>query len=179
MKDFIVHSLSTAPEKSKPLLEDSIQAFGSIPNLHGVLAASPNTLEGYKALHNLFQNSSFNAEELTVVWQTINLFHECHYCVPAHTAIAHMMKVSPELIEALKKESAMPSKKLQVLYDTTLSLVKHRGNISQELKNTFEEAGYTNAQLLDIILAIAQKTISNYANHVAQTPLDDNLKRFV
>jgi len=179
MKTYQVHTLETAPKKSKDLLKDSIKAFGSIPNLHGVLAESPATLEGYKILHNLFQNSSFNAEELTVVWQTINVFHECHYCVPAHAAIAHMMKVSPELTLALKNGEKLSSNKLQVLHDTTLLLVKNRGHLSNEERTTFEQAGYSNAQLLDIILAIAQKTISNYTNHIAKTPLDDNLKPFV
>ena len=88
-----VHNIETAPEESKVLLEDSLKAFGMIPGLHGVLAGSPETLKAYKALHELFTNTSFNAEELTVVWQTINIEHECHYCVPAHTGIAKMMKV--------------------------------------------------------------------------------------
>jgi len=178
MEQFRVHTQQTAPEASSALLEDSIKSFGMIPNLHGVLAESPAILEGYKTLHNLFQNSSFDAEELTVVWQTINQYHHCHYCVPAHTAIAHMMKVSPGLIEALKNGGAMPSQKLQVLRDTTLSLVEQRGNISEQVLDAFIQVGYSQAQLLNVILAIAQKTISNYANHVAKTPLDDNLKRF-
>ncbi len=70
-----------------------------LPGLHAVLAGSPQALEAYKLLHDLFEDSSFNAEELTVVWQTINVEHECHYCVPAHTAIAYMMEVDSTLIE--------------------------------------------------------------------------------
>jgi hypothetical protein len=60
-------------------------------------------LQGYLTrikLHELFVNSSFNEEELTVVWQSINVEHACHYCVPAHTGIAAMMKVDEAITEA-------------------------------------------------------------------------------
>jgi len=58
------------------------------------MAAAPALLETYKAAHELFQNSSFNNIEITVIWQTVNVEHNCHYCVPAHTAIAESMGVS-------------------------------------------------------------------------------------
>lgn len=173
-----VHNIESAPEKSKALLEDSVKAFGMLPGLHGVLASSPEILEAYKTLHDLFQNSSFNAEELTVVWQTINVEHECHYCVPAHTGIAHMMKVNPELTEALRNTTAMPTEKLQVLHDFTLKIVRNRGNVSQEDLNTFYEAGYSERQVLDIILGLSQKVISNYTNHIANTPVDEAFQKF-
>lgn len=173
-----VHNIESAPGKSKALLEESVKAFGMLPGLHGVLASSPEALEGYKKLHELFQNSSFNAEELTVVWQTINVEHECHYCVPAHTGIAHMMKVNPELTEALRNTTAMPTEKLQVLHDFTLKIVRNRGNVSQEDLNSFYEAGYSERQVLDIILGLSQKVISNYTNHIANTPVDEAFQKF-
>lgn len=61
-----------------------------IPGLHGALAEAPGLLEAYQLLHKLFTESSFDNDEQAVVWQTINVEHECRYCVPAHTAIAHM-----------------------------------------------------------------------------------------
>jgi hypothetical protein len=77
-----------------------------IPGLHGVLAA-PGILDAYQQLHELFVNSSFNEEELTVVWQSINVEHACHYCVPAHTGIAAMMKVDEAITEALRNETPL------------------------------------------------------------------------
>jgi hypothetical protein len=73
-----------------------------IPGLHGVLAGAPGILDAYQQLHELFVNSSFNEEELTVVWQSINVEHFCH-CVPAHTGIAAMMKVDEGLLKLLMK----------------------------------------------------------------------------
>lgn len=178
MSTLKIHTIETAPQESKSLLEDSVKSFGMLPNLHAILAESPNALEGYKILHDLFSNSSFNAEELTVVWQTINVEHGCHYCVPAHTAIANMMKVNPVLTEALRNKEAMPNKKLQILHDTTLSMVRDRGQISDTELKTFYDAGYTERQALEIILGLAQKVISNYTNHIANTPVDKPFQEF-
>ena len=73
MTDFTIHDVESAPEKSKPLLEKSIKGFGMIPGLHGIMAEAPGTLEGYQTLHQLVLDSSFDNEETTVVWQTINV----------------------------------------------------------------------------------------------------------
>lgn len=179
MSTFKIYNLETAPEGSKPLLEKSVKAFGMIPNLHGVLAESPQALEAYQNLHKWFSETSFNAEELTVVWQTINVENACHYCVPAHTAIAGMMKVDSGITESLRNDTPLADKKLQTLKDLTLSLVRNRGHVSQEELDTFFAAGYAQQQVLEIVLGIAQKTISNYTNHLAKTPVDAPFQGFI
>ncbi len=178
MAKLTIHDLDSAPEESKPLLEKSQKAFGMIPNLHGVLASSPDLLNAYQTLHELFSNSSFNAEELTVVWQTINVEHECHYCVPAHTGIAHMMEVDPAITEALRNRAPMPTEKLQVLHDTTLSMTRNRGQLPEGEIAAFYAAGYEERQLLEIVLGLSQKVISNYTNHLAETPIDSPFQQF-
>lgn len=178
MSHFKIHTIESAPEAAKPLLEASLKANGVIPGLHGTLAESPNTLKGYQELHKLFVDSSFNAEELTVVWQTINVEHECHYCVPAHTGIAHMMKVDPALTEALRNREPMPNEKLQALHDFTLSVVRKRGFVSEEELGAFFEAGYQQQQALEVILGLSQKIISNYVNHIAKTPVDKRFEKY-
>ncbi|MBC5840541.1 carboxymuconolactone decarboxylase family protein [Flavobacterium sp. F-380] len=173
-----VHTIESAPEASKPLLEASQKAYGMIPGLHGVLAAAPSILEGYQKLHELFVNTSFNEEELTVVWQAINVEHACHYCVPAHTGIAHMMKVDNEIIESLRNETPLTNPKLESLRTFTISMVRNRGNVSQEELQAFYTAGYGEQQVLEIILGLSQKVISNYTNHIANTPVDAAFQKF-
>ncbi|OBX22403.1 MULTISPECIES: carboxymuconolactone decarboxylase family protein [Bizionia] len=173
-----IHNIETAPEGSKTLLEQSLKSNGMIPGLHGVLAGAPELLEAYQTLHKLFTESSFNKEELTVVWQTINVEHECHYCVPAHTGIANMMKVDSTISEALRNRTAMPTEKLQVLHDFTLKVVRNRGHVTQEDLSTFYEAGYEERQVLEVILGLSQKVISNYTNHIANTPVDAPFQKF-
>jgi alkylhydroperoxidase family enzyme len=178
MSNIQLHTIESAPEASKALLEQSVKDFGMLPNLHAAMAGSPQLLEGYKVLHTLFAQSSFNAEELTVVWQTINVEHNCHYCVPAHTGIAHMMKVDPALTEALRNQEKMPTDKLQVLHETTLLMLRNRGELSDAQIQTFFAAGFTQANLLDIILGLAQKVMSNYTNHITHTPVDPAFEKF-
>jgi len=178
MTKFTQYDLENAPEASKPLLENSIRGFGSIPGLHAVMAESPQLLEGYQLLHKLFQETSFDKDELTVVWQSINVEHECHYCVPAHALIADVMKVDPEITRALREKTPLASEKLNVLRATTLELVRERGRLSEAQQEAFFAAGYGQQQILEIILGIAQKVMSNYTNHVADTPLDERFKAF-
>jgi alkylhydroperoxidase family enzyme len=178
MTNLKVHNIESAPEESKILLEKSQKDFGMIPGLHGVLAGAPGILEAYQSLHQLFVDSSFDEEELTVVWQTINVEHECHYCVPAHTAIAGMMKVDSSLSDALRNRTAMPTVKLQVLHEMTLKIVRNRGHVEQEDLDTFFAAGYGERQVLEIILGVSQKVISNYSNHIANTPVDAPFQKF-
>ena len=175
---FELHTPENAPEASKAMLKDSLKTFGMIPNLHAVMAGSPNVLASYKFLHDKFQDSSFNADELTVVWQTINVEHACHYCVPAHTGIAHMMKVSPEITEALRNSSSLPNARLQVLHELTLDIVRSRGVPNKEKIDAFFEQGFKEAQLLEIILGLSQKVMSNYINHLSETPVDKAFAKF-
>jgi len=178
MNKFKIHTIETAPAESKAPLEKSLKEFGMIPNLHGILAESPGLLEAYQHLNNWFLHSSFNADEITVVWQSINVEHECHYCVPGHTGIAKMMKVDDEIIEALRNETVLPSEKLEVLRETTLSIVRNRGRLPEEDAKRFYAVGYENNQLLDIILGLSQKVISNYVNHLAGTAVDKPFEKY-
>ncbi|NVD08649.1 carboxymuconolactone decarboxylase family protein [Vibrio sp. JPW-9-11-11] len=179
MTDFIAYTAQNAPQESRDILAGAEKQMGAIPGLLARLAASPQTLIGYNQLHQQFANSSLDAEELTVVWQTINVEHECHYCVPAHTAIANSMKVDPQLTEALRNRSPMPTPKLQALQDFTLSMVRKRGDVSEQDVAAFFAAGYGQQQILEVILGLAQKVISNYVNRVAKTPLDKMFQPYV
>jgi alkylhydroperoxidase family enzyme len=173
-----IQTIESALEASKVLLENSLKTNGMIAGLQGVLASSPRMFEAYGKLHELFMNSSFNAEELTVVWQTINVENGCNYYVPAQTAIANLMKVDAALSEALSNDIAMPNKKLQALKDMTLKIVRNRGFVSQEDLTDFYSVSYVEQQVLEIILGLAQKTISNDTNHIANTPVDAPFQKF-
>lgn len=178
MSKFTRHTVETAPENSKKILEGAQKTMGVVPGLYSVMAESPEILKAYTQLHQAFNATSFDAEELTVVWQTINVEHECHYCVPAHTGIAHSMKVNPELTEALRNQQAMPTAKLQALHDFTLAVVRQRGDVTEEQMEAFFKAGYGHKQVLEVILGLSQKVISNYVNHVAKTPVDPMFEQF-
>ncbi|MFB9055691.1 carboxymuconolactone decarboxylase family protein [Mariniflexile ostreae] len=178
MTSLKVHNIETAPKGSKALLEQSQKENGMIPGLHGVLAGAPGILEAYQTLHKLFTESSFDKDELTVVWQTINVEHACHYCVPAHTGIAKMMKVDDTITEALRNETPLENPKLEALRTMTLTIVRNRGHVPPKDLERFYAAGYSERQVLEIILGLSQKIISNYTNHIANTPIDAPFQKF-
>lgn len=179
MSNFKIHDIDSAPENSKPLLQGSKDSFGIIPNLHGVMAEAPKVLEAYQRLHTLFSETSFNADEVNVVWLAINVEHDCHYCIPAHTGIAKSMNVDDEIINALREEKPLKDTKLNALLNFTLSVVRKRGEVSKDELAEFMDAGYTQQQVLEVILGVSQKIMSNYINHIAETPVDDAFKQFV
>lgn len=178
MTNFTIHTPDTAPESAKPLLEVSRKSFGRIPGLHAVMAEAPGVLEAYQKLHELVLASSFDNEEKTVVWQTINVENACHYCVPAHTGIAKAMKVSDEIIDALRDETPLPNHRLEALRTFTLAVMRERGYVTEDDLSAFFAAGYEQRHVLEVIMVLSQKVISNYVNHIAETPVDEPFRKY-
>ncbi len=178
MTDFTIHTVETAPDASKPLLEKSQKAFGMVPNLHGVFAESPQALEAYQALSGIFAATSLSKVEQNVVWLAINVEHNCHYCVPAHTAIAKGQRVDDATIEALRCAAPLSDPKLEALRTFTLKVVRQRGEVSDADVQAFLDAGFTKQNILDVIVGVAHKVMSNYANHIVGTPVDAAFAKF-
>lgn len=178
MIDFPIHTLESAPENSKPLLEKAKATYGAVLNLQAVMAEAPGLLEAYLRVHELVAASSFSPEEITVLWQAINVENECTYCVPAHTGIAKAMKVDDAITDALRNQTPLPNIRLEELRNFTLQLVRERGRLDDSRVQAFLDAGYTRRNVLEVILAYSQKIMSNYTNHLANTPLDKPFQKF-
>lgn len=178
MTDFQIHDITSAPEGAKPLLEGSQKAYGMIPNLHGVFAESPQILEAYQQVGTLFSNSSLSPVERHIVWISINVYHSCHYCVPAHTMIAKGDNVSDEILDNLRNNRPLADAKQEALRQFTLKVTEQRGVVSDADVQAFLEAGYTKANILDVVLGLSHKVMSNYVNHLANTPVDAPFQKF-
>jgi alkylhydroperoxidase family enzyme len=176
---FTRHDTATAPQASRPLLEETRLKFGAVPNLHAYMAEAPGLLEAYLHLHRLFLETSFTPVEQTVVWQTINVEHACHYCVPAHTGIANRMKVPDEVTQALRDETPLPDARLEALRTFTLAMVRRRGAVSPAEIDTFVEAGFTQRQVLEVVLGTAHKVMSNYSSKFLDTPVEPYFQPYV
>jgi AhpD family alkylhydroperoxidase len=173
MSMFQIHSAMTAPAASKPLLEQTKKNLGMIPNLERVMAESPALLEGYVHLWELFDTTSLSPIERQVVYQTANFENQCEYCVPWHTKLAQMVGIEPSEIEALRQGAELEDPKLESLRQFTKSLILNRGKIAEVELKSFFAVGYSAQQALEVILGIAVKTMSNYTNSIAGTPLDN------
>lgn len=173
MSKFKVHTKETAQSKSAELLGNAEKAFGFIPNLLGVFAESPATLKAYLTIGQIFDESSFSPAERQVVILASSRYNECHYCVAAHSTAAEMQKVPADVIESIRNDQPIADEKLEALRLFTTAVVVNRGWVADDDINAFLEAGYSKAQILEVILGISFKTMSNYTNHIADTPLDD------
>jgi alkylhydroperoxidase family enzyme len=170
--DFPIYTIDTAPEKSKAALVHAKQTFGFIPNLEGIFAQAPALLKGSMALWDLFKTTSFSGSEQQVIYLTANYEHECHYCMAAHSGLAKMIGMSADDIQALRNGTPLSDPKLQVLRHFTQRMIQARGWVDDREIEAFLAAGYTQQQVLEVILGIAIKIMHNYTNHIAKTPLD-------
>ena len=173
MPTFPVLTLDTSPENSKPMLEQTQQAFSFIPNLIGVMASSPAITEAYLTIANIFSKSGLSPTEQQIVLLTVSHFNDCRYCMAAHTAISSMQNVEMEVVQAIRDDLPIADSKLQSLRQFTRLVVENKGWLADSDVKTFLEAGYEQSHVLDILVGVAQKTLSNYTNHLAKTPLDD------
>jgi len=167
-----IHTLETATEASLEMLASSQKNAGFIPNMHAIMAESPVMLKAYKEIGKIFSQSSFTPIEQEVIEMTINQVNGCTYCIAAHSYFDRLSKFPEEILAALVENKSLDDSKLQTLRTFTKAVVEKRGWVSQEEIKTFYSAGYSKEQLLELIVGVAHKTISNYLNHIAKTPVD-------
>lgn len=176
MTKFTLHTTESAPEGSKGALAAVDATWKFIPNLHRVLAESPETLTAYDALFGLFAKSSLSPAEQQVVYLSAIYIHECEYCMAGHSVLAKMAKLPDQAVRAIRDDRAIADARLEALRQFTQAMVRQRGMIGDGTIDAFVKAGFTKRNVLEVILAIATKVISNYTNHVAHTPNDDFMK---
>lgn len=177
MNNFTIHTLETAPEKSKELLKQSKDGAGFIPNMHAVMAESPVLLRAYKEMGKLFNETSFTSVEREVIEMTINQVNGCSYCVAAHSYFDRLSKFPEDILSALLEEKPLENSKLHTLRLFTKVVIEKRGWVSSEEVESFLSSGYSMEQLMEVIVGIAHKTMSNYLNHIAETPIDNQFEK--
>ncbi|MBL0122680.1 MAG: carboxymuconolactone decarboxylase family protein [Betaproteobacteria bacterium] len=169
---FTTYTVETASEASKPFLIGAKQAFGFLPNLLGGMAESPALLEGYMSVAGIFNKTALSETERQIILMTSNRLNDCTYCMAAHTTISQGAKVPANVIAALRNDTPIADAKLEALRQFTIKLVESRGWPADADVQSFMAAGYTRQSLLDVILGTSLKVMSNYFNHIAQTPVD-------
>lgn len=169
---YTIHSIETAPDTSREALAGALKAFGFVPNLLGTMAAAPALLKTYRAVEVLFDETSLTPTERQVVMLTTSYENNCEYCVGAHTAMSAMQKVSDDVVQAIRTGKPIADRKLEALRQLTSAIVTSRGFPADEALAAFHAAGYSQAQVLEVVLGVGFKTLANYTNHMAGTPLD-------
>jgi AhpD family alkylhydroperoxidase len=172
MAQFPTHTPDTAPEAARATLAGIKAGWGFVPNLHAKLAEAPVALDAYGQLFDAFGRTSLTAAEQQVAYLTVSAIHECEYCVSGHSMLAQKAGLDAATIEALREGGTLADAKLEALRAYVAALVNLRGRVPPGVLQAFLDAGYTSRQALELLVGVAAKTISNYANHLTGTPLD-------
>ena len=155
------------------LLQAVEQKFGFVPNVMRQMAESPASLGGMLQLLGLLENSSLSTEEQWLTLLVTSSQNCADYCVAANSTVAEMLGVSREHIQVVRRGQTLADPKLQALRVFATELVQNRGVATPETTQRFLAAGYSHAQLLDVILAIGLETIASFTAIVAETPVDE------
>lgn len=171
--EFQIHTKQTAPLASQATLEAAEKAYGFVPNLYGVLAESPTAVQAYTAINGALRQSALSAIEQQVVTLTVSTQNDCSYCVGAHSVVAQMAGMPARVLGELRNQQVLSDHKLDALRAFVLSVMANRGWVPDKDIKSFIDAGYKRRHILDVLTIIALKTLSNYTNHIANTPLDE------
>jgi len=166
-------AVDTAPEGSRPLLEKIQKSFKFIPNLFGVFANSPVLLEGYLGLEGVFDKGTLSAVERQIILLAASVENSCKYCTAAHsTLLKAFLHVPADVVSAVRSNLPLPDPKSNALVALTKEIVAKRGYVEAQTIENFLAAGYRKDQILEVLMGVALKTISNYTDHISPTELD-------
>jgi uncharacterized peroxidase-related enzyme len=172
MTRFTLHTAETAPAGSAEQLRGIEKAWGFVPNLHRTLAESPEALAAYDTLFGLVAKTSFTAVEQQVAYLAVIHANECEYCMAGHSVLARMAKVDAATIAALREALPLAEPRLEALRRFAADVALSRGQVGDAAIEAFLAAGFSRQQVLEVVLVVATKTISNYVNHLTHTPND-------
>lgn len=177
---FPQHTLESAPEASKETLKAIEKSYGFMPNLALILAGAPTALNGYISLMGTFtgKDTGLNAVEQQVVLLAASVENGCDYCTAAHGTVANMAGLAGDEVRAVQRGDALSDSKLEALRQFTVAVVEKRGWATEADINAFTGAGYTDAHIMEVVIGVAIKTITNYVNHMAKPVLNDQFAAF-
>ena len=165
--------IDEAPDAAKPWLEGAAKSMGGfLPNLYKEMANAPVVLEAYLTLSKLLSKTSFSFAEQQLILLTASASNGCKYCVAAHSSGARMAKLDGDAINAVRDGRAAEDAKLQALHHFVKHMLDTRGKADDAEVRTFLNAGYSETQVLELMVGIAMKALSNTFSRFAKTELE-------
>ncbi|WP_455244607.1 carboxymuconolactone decarboxylase family protein [Petrachloros mirabilis] len=149
------------------------QAYGWVPNLIKEMSRSVPTAQAYLSGQQALAKGSLSPKEQQTVQLTVASVNNCHYCQEAHAWIGGKARISTEGIAAIRSGRLPEDETLANIVEITRLIMEKRGWLSEEDLRKAEANGISKTRLYEIITYIGLKTISNYINHIAHTPVDE------
>ena len=170
MNTFTIPTAATASPANQAIFDNLRKGLGMVPNLYATFAHSEHALGNYLTLQN--GKSSLTAKEREVINLVVSQVNECAYCLAAHTVLGGMVGFTPEQIIAIRKGGAAFDGRLDALAQLVKSAAENRGRAEPALVEAFFAAGYSEGNLVDVVMVIGDKIITNYLHALTQVPVD-------
>lgn len=170
--DYPIHTIASAPEKSKAALEWLQKAFGVLPNLPAVIANSPKLINSLVSAFQQVHSPGLSEAENQIVLLTDAVTNSCNYAVAFHTALALQQGIGSEETAAIRERRLPENKRFAALSSLAKTLIEKRGHLSERELGSFLDAGFTKEQVLEVIAIVAASTITNYVGTIANPSLD-------
>ncbi len=166
---FSVPTRDEVSPANQAIFDNLQKALGFVPNLYATIAYSDNGLARFLAYQNA--KTSLSNKEKEAVNLIVSQVNECVYCQSAHLVLGKMNGFTDEqLLDIRKGTSTDP--KLNALVALAANITANKGKADGELVDDFYAQGYTNANLVDLILQISDKTAMNYLHNLTDIPVD-------
>ena len=178
MTEFAVHDLASAPAASKPLLQGCLDKYKMLPNMFAVMAESPQILAAYQAMSQLWAETALSPLERDIVLLAINHENACRYCMASQSTVSAGAGMPKEILDALRRGMPLADAKLETLRAFAVAVVRQRGWVDDTAIAAFLAAGYSKRTVLEVVLAAAFKTLSNYTDHLTHAPVDKVFARY-
>ncbi len=163
---FTQHTMDTASDAGRVILQDIQNAYGFVPNLFHYMIEAPVVVEAYLALNKLIARTSLRPAQAQLALLTVSIENGCPFCTAAHQGLATKAGVAPETIQAVVAKTLPTCSQDAALVGFVRQLVIQRGQICNNVVQAFLDAGYSKQQVFELMLILAIKTLSNYTNHL-------------
>jgi uncharacterized peroxidase-related enzyme len=167
---FSVPTKLEVSESNQVIFSNLEKNLGFVPNLYAYYAKNETALGDYLALQN--RKTTLKGKEKEVVNLVTSQINGCRYCQSAHTALGKMNGFSDEQIIDIRKGNIPFDEKLNALANFTAEAVKNRGKVTDLDKEAFFAAGYNEANMIDVVVLIGDKIISNYIHNLTGFEID-------
>ena len=160
-----------APAASQPLLDAVSDKLGTIPNLFRLVANSPAGLKGVLSLNSALDKTLDvkTRERIAVAVAAVN---GCDYCMSAHTYLGLNLAKLDEAELAANRRGRSTDDKASVVVAFARKVAENRGNVTDADVAAVKLAGFTEAQVIEIVLVVAENFLTNLINNVAATEID-------
>ncbi len=165
-------SIEASPTASQPFLETVKKMLGSVPNLFRMIGNSPAALEGYLALNGALAKDKLDTKTRERIALAVAEINRCNYCLAAHTYLGkNLAKLDDAEISANRNGGSIDAKANAAIHFAA-TIARTRGQIADDDLQAAKSAGYSDAEIVEIITHVALNTLTNYVNNVTGTDID-------